>query len=159
MEPDQFGGLSRFSGFSGFSGFSAERWRSSGLHPSQASRFIVDGALGFDQAYLHPRPAALLHPSLHARGGCGVGLAGFHSLCVWCLLPLFCCAAPSGLLVVGVGLWLNASWEIDARSFASFPAISRPVQSRPNFWGLLLGVPFYPAALSCVLPHFLNSYL
>ena len=29
--------------------------RSSGLHPSQASRFIVDGALGFDQAYLHPR--------------------------------------------------------------------------------------------------------
>ena len=55
--------------------------RSSGLHPSQASRFIVDGALGFDQAYLLPRPAALLHPSLHARGG--VGLAwrvSFHSV-------------------------------------------------------------------------------
>ena len=74
---------------------------SSGLHPSQASRFIVDGALGFDQAYLHPRPAALLHPSLHARGGCGVGLAGFLSLCVWCFLPPFCCAAPLGLLVFG----------------------------------------------------------
>ena len=116
--------------------------RSSGLHPSQASRFIVDGDSGFDQAYLHPRPAALLHPSLHAPRGCGVGLAGFLSICVWCLLPLFCCAAPSGLLVVGIGLWFCASWEIDARSFASFPAIPRPVQPRPYFWYSLLGVPW-----------------
>ena len=77
--------------------------------------------------------------------GGGVGLAWRVSFLS--VFGAFCrCSAvqpPRGSwCLVGIGLWFCASWEIDARSFASFPAISLPVQSRPNFWYSLLGVPW-----------------